>query len=106
MRKLKPWPIIVGILVDSLGSVALGVLYFLIVFGMQVARGGPPSEEPLGIADLVVIEILGLVLTALGGFVAGRMAKSLQVHHGIAVGVGALPRVVGVRRRLRHSRHA
>ena len=90
MTDLKPWPILAGTLVDTLGSVALGVVYVLLMFGVQIASGLPPAEEALSTADLVVIEILGLLLTALGGFVAGYMARASEVRHGLAVGAGAL----------------
>lgn len=90
IRTLKPWPIIAGVLVDSVGSLALGILYVLVIFGMQILRGEPPGDDPLTGPHLVVIQILGLLLTALGGFAAAQMAKTLHVQHGIAVGVVAL----------------
>src|SRR5687768_1815259 len=90
MRGLKPWPIVAGILVDLSGSLGLGVLYFIGVFGLQIGRGAPLAEESLATRHLLVTEIIGLVLTAVGGFVAARMARTLYIQHGVAVGVGAL----------------
>ena len=90
MTKLKAWPIVVGILIDTLGSIVVGVVYFIGIFGLQIARGTPPSDEAFGTPHLIVTEIVGLFLTAVGGFVAARMARTRHVQHGIAVGVGAL----------------
>lgn len=90
MTKLKTWPIVVGILIDALGSIGVGVLYFIGIFGWQIARGAPPSDEALSTPHLIVTEIVGLCLTAVGGFVAARMARTEHIQHGIAVGIGAL----------------
>ena len=90
MKKLKPWPIVVGILIGALGSIGIGVLYFVVIFGVQIVRGAPPGDELLSAPHLIIIEMLGLFLTAVGGFVAARMARTLHIQHGIAVGVGAL----------------
>jgi hypothetical protein len=89
MSGLKPWPIVAGILIDIVGSVILGLLYVLIIVGMPMARGTPPGD-PIATPDYIVIEVLGLLLTAVGGFAAARMAKTLHVQHGLAVGIGAL----------------
>jgi len=78
------------VLVDTLGSFAVGVVYVLGVFGRQMAAGAPLSEESLSTPQLIVLEILGLLLTAVGGFVAARMARTRHVQHGMAVGGGCL----------------
>jgi putative membrane protein (TIGR04086 family) len=90
MTKLKTWPIVVGILIDTLGSIGVGVLYFVGIFGLQIARGAPASDEPFGTPHLIVTEIVGLFLTTVGGFAAARMARTRHIQHGIAVGFGAL----------------
>jgi putative membrane protein (TIGR04086 family) len=90
MTKLKAWPMVAGILIDTLGSILAGVLYFISLFGLPIARGTPPSDEVFGTPHLIVTGIVGLFLTAFGGFVAARMARNQHVQHGIAVGVGAL----------------
>ncbi len=73
---------------------SLTLLYLLTVLGIEMLRGTPPGEESLSSTQVVVLELLPLLTTMLGGFVAARMAKVLPVQHGIAVGVGAL--VVGL----------
>jgi len=90
IRTLKLWPIIAGVLIDSVGSIGLAILYVLVIFGMQILRGAPPADDPLTEPHLVVIQILGLLITTLGGFAAAQMAKTLHVQHGIAVGVVGL----------------
>ena len=90
MTKLKPWPILVGILVDTLGSIGVGVVYVLGILGLQIARGVPASDEPFGTTHLIVTELVGLCLTTLGGLVAARMARTRHIQHGVAVGVGSL----------------
>jgi len=60
------------------------------VFGKQMAEGAPLSEASLSTPELIAAEILGLLLTAVGGFVAARIARTRHVQHGMAVGVGCL----------------
>ena len=87
--KLKPWPVVAGILVDSLGSIAVAIVYFMAVIGIQIARGLEVSEEMLD-PHVSITAILGLLLTVAGGFVAGWLARTDEVRHGIAVGVGSV----------------
>src|SRR5688572_13784040 len=89
MMKLKPWPVVAGILVDSLGSIAVAIVYVGAVLGAQIARGREVTEQMLE-PHVSITAILGLLLTVAGGFVAGRLAKSDEVRHGIAVGVGSV----------------
>lgn len=90
MTTLKTWPIVVGMLIDTLGSIGVGVLYFVGIFGLQIARGVPASDGPFGTPHLIATEIVGLFVTTVGGFVAARMARTQHIQHGIAVGCGAL----------------
>jgi putative membrane protein (TIGR04086 family) len=90
LTTLKTWPIVVGIVIDTFGTIGVGLLYFLGILGWQIARGVPPSDETLSTPHLIATEIVGLFLTAVGGFVAARMARTHHMQHGIAVGVGAL----------------
>ena len=89
MMKLKPWPVVAGVLVDSLGSIAVAIVYVGAVLGAQIARGREVTEQMLE-PHVSITAILGLLLTVAGGFVAGRLAKSDEVRHGIAVGVGSV----------------
>jgi len=87
--KLKPWPVVAGILVDSLRSIAVGIVYFVAVIGIQIARGQEVSEQMLD-PHVSITAILGLLLTVAGGFVAGWLARTDEVRHAIAVGVGSV----------------
>jgi hypothetical protein len=87
---LRVWPVVVGILVDTIGSLLVGVVYVIGIFGVQIAQGTPPSDEPLGTPHLIVAEIVGLCVTGVGGYVAARLGGTRHVHYGIAVGGGAL----------------
>jgi putative membrane protein (TIGR04086 family) len=87
--KLKLWPVAAGMLVDSFGSLAVGLLYVSVVLGVQ-SVGGEVTEDAITPTHLVIIDVLGLTLSALGGFVAGRLAKSDEVHHGAAAGFASL----------------
>ena len=55
-----------------------------------MAEGAPLSEASLSTPELIAAEILGLLLTAVGGFVAARMARTRHVQHGMPVGGGCL----------------
>jgi putative membrane protein (TIGR04086 family) len=88
VMNLKAWPIVVGILADSLGSIAVGALYLIGV--LLIARGAPESNAALATPHWIIFEIVGLFFTGAGGFVAARMARTRHIQHGAAVGVGAL----------------
>ena len=90
MRTLKPWAIIAGVLIGTVGSVAVGVVYVLAIFTRQIASDLPPSDSALGATHWAVIEILAFLAVAIGGFTAAHMAKAFHVRHGTAVGVSAL----------------
>jgi hypothetical protein len=92
MSGLKLWPVVVGVLIDIAGSVGAGIAYFGALAAMQAARGGPVDESllTLGVPQLGMLGIVGLLFTATGGFVAAQMAKTRHLQHGIAVGIGSL----------------
>ena len=87
--KLKVWAVAAGMLVDSMGSLAVGVLYLVVALGTQYLTGeaAPDTLSPI---HLAVADALGLAMSALGGFVAGRLAEIDEVHHGAAAGFGSL----------------
>ena len=89
MKRLKVVPVIVGILVDSFGSIAVALVYFAAVLGVELARGGELTEQTLA-PHVPITAVFGLVLTGIGGFIAGRLAMTDEVYHGIAVGIGSV----------------
>ncbi|MCC7124446.1 MAG: hypothetical protein IT178_06335 [Acidobacteria bacterium] len=91
MTHLKPWPIVIGILVGFAGSVVLAMAVAVALIGSHVAAGTEPDPDaPLTVAVLATIDIGGLLTTVLGGFVAARQAGVRHTAHGTAVGVGTL----------------
>lgn len=86
---LKVWAVAVGMLVDSLGSLAVGVLYLFLVLGDQFLTGDV-AQDKLSPIHLAIADALGLAMSALGGFVAGRLAETDEVHHGAATGFASL----------------
>jgi hypothetical protein len=89
MPRLKPWPVLVGALVDLLGTLVVMLFYLSIVLGAQFSSG-EETEDALTPTQLIVGDGLGLLLSVLGGFVAGRLAKIDEVHHGAAAGFSSL----------------
>ena len=92
MSGLRGWPIVVGILIDIGGSIGAGIAYVIGAAVVQGARGVAFDAETLtlGVPQLAVIEMVGLLFTATGGFVAAQMAKTRHLQHGMAVGVASL----------------
>jgi hypothetical protein len=88
-------PVILGAVIDYVATHILIVLYLFASLG----KDGGVSEEALekalqdtlssqdGLFTLLLIGVLG---TILGGYIAGRMAKSDQVKHGALVGAASL----------------
>jgi hypothetical protein len=89
MPNLKPWPVLVGALVDLLGTLVVMLFYLSIVLGAQFS-GGEATEDVLTPMQLAVGDGPGLLLSVVGGFVAGRLAKIDEVHHGAAAGFSSL----------------
>lgn len=96
-------PIIIGAVVDYVATYVLITLY-LIVFYMKepLEKGGLPEEalekalkEMISSQEgLLALLVIGALCTALGGYIAGRIAKAEKVKHGALVGAVSL--IVGV----------
>jgi hypothetical protein len=93
LSDIKWGRVVVGILVALLISI-VGLLVAqtvaITVRGFQL-RGTPPREEQVAILLGTPLRIVGILLTALGGFVGGRMAgrraEAGQQLNGLTVGV-------------------
>ena len=89
-HSLRPWPIVIGLLVDTVGSGLFGLAYGIIT----VIRQGPGSGDADAIAltttDSVLALVFGLLLVAAGGYVAARRAGIRPLAHSVCVGVGVL----------------
>ena len=105
---LKIRPIVAGAVVDYVVSYLLILLYLVAYHVKDLSdKGGLPEEaleKALGEAlssreGLLALILIGAFGTALGGYVAGRLAGSDEVKHGALVGavsliVGALQSAV------------
>ena len=90
-RTLRPWPIMVGLLVDLVGSLLLGVGYSIVKVGMDAGAGGDITDQiTLTTTDYMVTSVFGLLFVVAGGYVAGRMARVRPTAHGLCVGVAVL----------------
>jgi putative membrane protein (TIGR04086 family) len=87
--RLKPWPIVVGIVVDAVFSMMVVIAYVLL---LALTEGTDDALRVVPRSDALAgtVEALGVVSTALGGFVAAYLAKTSHVAYGLAVGLGSL----------------
>ena len=90
MRAFRPWPIVAGFLVDAVGSIVVGFVYFILKIGITVAEGENPGEIVLSTTDYVMSTVFGLVFVVVGGYIAGVLAESDQRCTGMCVGVAGL----------------
>jgi len=88
---LRAWPIVVGLLVDLVGSLFLGLGYSIVKIGANVAAGGGGADQiVLTATDYLVTAVFGLLLVVAGGYVAGRLARVRPVAHALYVGIAVL----------------
>ncbi len=84
-------PIITGVVTDYIATYLFGFAYLAFYFGKEVFENGELSEEALreflsSPESLLILGVIGTLCTVLGGFVAGRLAKSAEIKHGAFVG--------------------
>jgi putative membrane protein (TIGR04086 family) len=92
---LRIRPIVTGVIVDYVATYVAMFAYIALVVSRKLLEEGELSEEvlrryaasPEGLLSGFAIGTLCIVL---GGFIAGRLAKALEVKHGAAVGVGSM----------------
>ena len=88
IRDLRFKAIVWGVLVDTVGTlvVALALFQALAAAGMSEAD---IIARMHGVSGLLLMLILGLGFTLIGGYVAGRTAGRLEILHGaIVAGIG------------------
>jgi putative membrane protein (TIGR04086 family) len=99
---VKIRPIIIGAVVDYVATYVLIMLYLIVYYIKDPLEKGL-SEEVIEKAlgqmlssqeGLLALIVIGAFCTALGGYVAGRLAKAEEVKHGALVGAVSL--IVGV----------
>ena len=88
IRSLRFKAIFWGVLVDIVGSlaVAMALVLALAVSGISEAE---ITARMHGFSGLMLMMILGLGFTLIGGYVAGRTAGQFEILHGaIVAGIG------------------
>ncbi len=88
IRSLRFKAILWGVLVDIVGTLTVATALFL-----ALAASGLPEAEITarmrGFSGLMLMLILGLGFTLIGGYVAGRTAGRFEILHGaIVAGIG------------------
>jgi hypothetical protein len=88
IRRLKFKAILFGCLIDTIGTLFIA---FAIIFAMGAA--GIPADEMSvrmhGFSGLMLMLIVGLACTFIGGYAAGRTAGQAEILHGTVVaGIG------------------
>ena len=100
---VKLRPVIAGVIVDYVATYVLGMVYLIVFYQKEFSKGGRTFEEAVEKAldqmlsspeGLLALGIIGAVGTALGGYVAGRLARAHEVKHGALVGLVSL--ILGV----------
>jgi len=92
---LRPRAILLGVIVDSLATLAASFVLMSILAARQgLGPDGDVSEEALdSLASspefLLASLVVGLACTSLGGFVGARLAGSSFARHGGWIGVGS-----------------
>jgi putative membrane protein (TIGR04086 family) len=88
-------PIIVGVVVDYIATYAGTYAYFFIYLTKELSKQGEVTEETIrnymtSPEGLIIGFVIGVLGTALGGFVAAHKAGKLEVKHGALVGLCSL----------------
>ena len=90
IHSLKPGPIVLGFVVDTVATVLFGLAYA----ALTIMREGVPDDSTPEIVmttgDYGVFAVVGLSFVAAGGFVAARKAGIRPVAHGACVGLASL----------------
>jgi putative membrane protein (TIGR04086 family) len=88
-------PVIVGVVVDYIATYAAMYAYFFVYLAQELSKEGEISSDKIveymtSSEGLMVGFAIGVLGTAVGGFVAGWKAGNLEAKHGAFVGVGSL----------------
>lgn len=96
---VKIRPIVVGAVVDYLATYLVITAYLIVYYAKDVLKEGGLSEETLDQAlkemlssreGLFALIVIGASCTALGGYIAARLAGAEEVKHGALVGAVSL----------------
>ncbi|HVO95060.1 MAG TPA: hypothetical protein VMT22_19555 [Terriglobales bacterium] len=88
-------PIIFGIVIDTVATVALTTFYYMAYVAKDVTANGAGAEDAFAAYwsstdGLVASLLLGSLGTLIGGFYAAYKAGKLHMKHGALVGIGSI----------------
>jgi putative membrane protein (TIGR04086 family) len=88
-------PIIAGVVVDTIATIALTTLYYSFFVAKDLAAQGEAAEDAYSqywnsSEGLMASLLLGSLGTVIGGFYAGYKAGALEMKHGALVGIGSI----------------
>lgn len=83
-------PIVMGVIVDTLATLALTTAYNSFVLAKGVGDENALAEYWASSDGLVVSLLLGSLGTLIGGFYAAYKAGTLEMKHGALVGIGSI----------------
>lgn len=90
MKRLNFKAILLGVLTDLVASFLLALVAGFVIAVTLITKGTPPSAIParlLSDPNLFLFSLVGgLLAEALGGFVAGKLARADHALHGAIVG--------------------
>ena len=88
-------PIVTGVIVDTLATMALTTGYYTLYVAKELAQKGLAGESAFAeywtsSEGLVASLLLGSLGTLIGGFYAAFKAGTLEMKHGALVGIGSI----------------
>jgi putative membrane protein (TIGR04086 family) len=88
-------PIILGVVVDTIATIALSTFYYTFFVAKDLADKGGAAEDALAAYwsssdGLMASLLLGSLGTLIGGFYAAHKARTLHMKHGALVGIGSI----------------
>ena len=92
-KGIRTRAVIIGVIVDWLATEVMLAAYILVFMARAVEKYGGADKVPehaFTQGDLLAFVLIGALATALGGFVAGWMARRRRVLHGVVVALTSL----------------
>ncbi|HEY7221921.1 MAG TPA: hypothetical protein VH985_26355 [Candidatus Binatia bacterium] len=88
-------PVIGGVVVDTIATIALTTLYYSFFVAQDLAARGAASDDAFSqywnsSDGLIASLLLGSLGTMIGGFFAAYKAGTLEMKHGALVGIGSI----------------
>lgn len=88
-------PIVVGVVVDYVATYAVTYAFFFVYLAKELSKQGEVTGDQIrdymiSPEGLMIGFVIGVLGTALGGFVAAKKAGKLEIKHGALVGLCSL----------------